>query len=479
MSEDLQADVIVIGSGATGLAAALTAAEGGAKVMVFEKQRSPGGTSNFFGGIFAVESFLQREKYITFSKDDAFKAVMEYSHWRANPRLVRAIVNETAATISWLIEQGVEITEATINMPNTPMVYHPIKGRGAALVKALVTKAKEKGADIRLGVPVTSILKEGDRISGVVYESNDEEFEVAAKAVVVATGGYANNKAWIKKYTGMDLDVNLIPIGNVDKTGDGIRMAWEAGAAADGLGVLEIFAAGPVGPDFDMKNEIELISINPNLWVNPLGERYCDETITFYDTQLGNANAKYPYTFRLFDDSLVEWYKENGTEKGMGVEIPPGTKPLNFDKEFAAALERGSQEVFKADSLEELAEKIGADPAVLRATVDEYNSFCAKGHDDLFAKEQKYLKPLLGPKFYAVRARSVFLGTMGGIKINHNMEVVDKKDKVIKGLYAGGFDAAGMWGDSYCITSTSGLSSAFALNSGRIAGRSALKYIGK
>jgi fumarate reductase flavoprotein subunit len=477
--DNIKTDVVVIGSGAAGMAAAVTAAEGGAKVIVFEKQRSMGGTSNFFSGTFAVEGVMQRERYYTFSRDDAFKAIMTYSHWRANPRLVRAIVNESADTLSWLMELGVEFAAPTLFMPNSPMTYHPVKGKGASVITALAARAKEKGVAIRLGIPVTGILKEGGRICGVTYERDGEEVEVSAKAVVVATGGYANNKAWIKRYTGMDLGVNLFAIGNVDKMGDGIQMAWEAGAAPDGLGVLEMFAVGPMGEGFDMRNGIELIAINPNLWVNPRGERFCDEAITFYDSEMGNSNSKYPYTFRLFDDSLVEWFKKNGADKGMGVQSMPGAKPLNFEKEFAAALERGSKEVFMGESVEDLAAKIGADPVALKATIDEYNSFCAQGHDDLFAKDPKYLRPLLGPKFYAVKTYTVFLGSMGGIKINHQTEVIDKKDNVIAGLYAGGFDAAGMWGDGYCIAAAAGLSSAFATNSGRIAGRSVLQYIGK
>jgi fumarate reductase flavoprotein subunit len=130
-----------------------------------------------------------------------------------------------------------------------------------------------------------------------------------------------------------------------------------------------------------------------------------------------------------------------------------------------------------ADSIEELAKKMGVEPTVLGATVDEYNKFCEKGHDDLFAKDRKYLRPLKVPRFYAVKARTVFLGTMGGIRINDHMEVLDRKGKVIPGLYAGGFDASGMWGDSYCMAVSSGLSSAFALNSGRIAGKNSLEYL--
>ena len=115
----------------------------------------------------------------------------------------------------------------------------------------------------------------------------------------------------------------------------------------------------------------------------------------------------------------------------------------------------------------------------MKATVDEYNSYCEKKHDDLFAKDPKYLNAVVGPEYYAIKARTVFLGTMGGIKINEKTEVLDKKDAVIPGLYAAGYDAGGMYGDSYPIKVTSGMSSAFAMNSGRIAGKNVLEYIRK
>ena len=167
-----ETDIVVIGSGASGLAAAVTAAESGAKVIVFEKERSLGGTSNFFNGMFAVESEMQRERYITYSRDEAFKRIMEYSHWRANARLVRAFVDESGSTISWLREKGVEFIDATINMPDAPRTYHVVKGQGAAVVKALAENAKEKGVDLRLAATVKKILKQADRISGVVVEED-------------------------------------------------------------------------------------------------------------------------------------------------------------------------------------------------------------------------------------------------------------------------------------------------------------------
>jgi len=224
---------------------------------------------------------------------------------------------------------------------------------------------------------------------------------------------------------------------------------------------------------------VSLAVIQPDLWVNQAGERFCDESITFYDTSEGNANIRHKegYTYSLFDDSVIQRMLENGLEKGITPESYPAQRPVGFEKDLRVALENAPTEVFEAGSIEELAAKIGVIPEVLKVTVDEYNRYCDKGHDDLFAKDPKYLWKLRGPKFYAAKARTVFLGTMGGIKINQRTEVIDKKEKVIPGLYAAGYDAGGMYGNDYCMKIASGLSSAFAINTGRLAGKNALKYL--
>jgi fumarate reductase flavoprotein subunit len=237
-----------------------------------------------------------------------------------------------------------------------------------------------------------------------------------------------------------------------------------------------------MGPEFAMGGQIEIAVIQPYLWVNPKGERFCDESIAFYDSSVGNAAARYKegYTYSIFNDAILQRILERGIDKNPMMDNPPGSKPTDIYRELNAALERGTTEIFAADSAAELAGKMGVNPVVLKATIDKYNESCEKGYDELFAKDSKYLFPVKTPRFYAVKARTVFLGTMGGIKINEKAEVQDKKDLVaIPGLYAAGFDAGGMYGDSYPIKCASGLSSSFALNSGRIAGKNALKFIGK
>jgi fumarate reductase flavoprotein subunit len=466
------------------MVAALTVAEGGGRVILFEKMRNLGGVSNFGEGMFAAESDMQRRQYVGYTRDDAFKTIMEYSHWRADARLVRAFVDETAATITWLQQHGVEFEGLSTHMPGAPHVWHILKGpereRGSLMIKTLASRAKGKGVDIRLATPVRKILKEGQRITGIVAEQDGENLEVAAKAVVIGSGGYANNKEWVKKYTGFDLGVNLFPIGNVDKMGEGIEMAWKAGAAEAGIHVLQLHKGGPVlGLGLSFMGPMECAANQPCLWVNQDGERYCDESIQTNFAFDGNALArqKGKSVFTLFDESLVRYWMEKGMDSGTGRIFPPGSRP-DIAGSLREALENKAADVFGAGSIEELARIVGVNPTVLKATVEEYNRFCEKGHDDLFAKEQKYLRPLQEPNFYALKCNLVFLGTLGGIKINHKMEVVDKKENPIPGLYAGGMDAGGIYGDSYDVR-TCGGTLAFGVNSGRISGKNTLNYIGK
>ena len=164
--------------------------------------------------------------------------------------------------------------------------------------------------------------------------------EVAAKAVVIATGGYLNNKEWVKKYAGRDLGVDLIAVGNTGKMGDGIRMAWEAGAAEDGIEALELVRVAPVGPEFAMGNDVEVVAMQPDLYVDARGRRFCDESVAFYDTHSGNANARFSsdgFTFSMFDESILERVLENGVDRGLSIDLPPGYKPANVRKELAAA----------------------------------------------------------------------------------------------------------------------------------------------
>ena len=417
---------------------------------------------------------------------------MDYRHWRANAQLVRAFVDESASTIEWLQQLGVEFTEASAFWKGGFYTQHLIKGRGAAMVKALVAKAKQKGVEIRLETPVKKIFKDGDQIGGVIVEDKSgKTMQVNAKAVIIATGGYANNKEMIKKYTGFDLGYDLLMPLDLKLTGDGIQMAWEVGAAEEGMGVLQlqyaipgpvITATPPIGLSEEhlSKKYVDILSRQPYLWINQQGKRFCDESIVANWPFGANAIArqKNRITFLVFDENTKKYMEEEGVVYGVGSAVLPTSKIVDFDAQIKSCLDKGSENIFVANSLEELGNKIGVKPDVLQKTVNEYNKFCEKGHDDLFAKNPKYLQPVKEPKFYAFKVHLRFWGTLGGIKINEKTEVLDNEDEVIPGLYAVGNDAGGLWGDTEDLL-LPGEALGFALNSGRIAGKNALKYIGK
>ena len=470
-------DVVVAGAGGSGLAAALTLAEGGAKVVIFEKMPFAGGSFLFVEGTFAADSDMQRKRNIKVTRDEAFRGIMEYSHWKANAALVRAFVDKSASTIDWLEKQGVEFTEPTGVLLGGPRTWHLFKGLGGVAINVLVANAVKKGVEVRYETTVKHLLREGNGpVTGAVVEDKTgKQIKVQAKGVIIATGGYPNNKEWIKKYSGFDLEVTLFLLGRCNKTGEGIQMAWEAGAAEEGVGVIHLNIGSP--PKIGARSHIWGAVGQPTLWVNQDGVRFCDETIVENIAYAGNAMAKQKggYVFRIFDEETKIQLAENGGI-GVGMYVPSRTPLTYLDTKIKAAVEEKNPFIFVADTLDELANKMGIDRAIFKKTVEEYNRFCEKGHDDQFAKDPEYLRPVKTPRFYAFKCYMNFLGTLGGIKINEKTEVLDKDDEVIPGLYAVGNDAGGLYGDSYDVIA-SGASSGFALNSGRISGENALKYI--
>lgn len=473
MAETLSTDVVVVGGGAAGLSAAVAAAEGGAKVILLEKTPAVGGTTNYSEGVFAVESRLQREKNLNYTRDWAFKYMMEYTHWRANARLARAFIDKSADTIEWLEKQGVKFKEPAANYPGGYMTWHIVDGRGKALAQALYAKAQEKGVTVLLKTAGKELIKDGKgRISGIKAVADGKEIKINAKVVVIATGGYINNKEMLAKYTAFGPDI--IPVGSKDKTGEGIAMAWAAGADSFGTDVLQLYRPGIPGEG--PESHLNAPARQPYLWVNQLGERFCDESIIFSWPYAGNALANQPgrVMYVIFDENTKKYMMEKGIDVGVGVMVPVATKLTRLDGDIQRGIDKGF--VFVASSVKELAGKIKVDAKRLQATIDEYNKMADQRQDTLFVKDAKYIQPVRTAKFYAMKAVPFALGTLGGIKINHKTEVLAKNQEAITGLYAVGNDAGGMYGDSYDVV-LAGSTLGFAVNSGRIAGENAIKYI--
>jgi fumarate reductase flavoprotein subunit len=505
--EHLRADVVVIGTGGAGMAAALTAAEGGARVVLFEKRPFSGGASNTI----AVLGVVRNDQAM---RDKAFQIHMDMTRWTGNPGLVRAWINKTGELVEWLTKLGVEFLGQPIltsleNMgttrgfgggfPNGYSIFdvHPVKPRGSghggsAMIGTLMARAKEKGIDVRLGAPVRKILKESGRISGVIAEDKSgNTIQVDARAVVVATAGFNEDEEMIKKYGGFEFTLDREGNGekgdlfflhpNLKLTGDGIRMAWEVGAdkGAMGIGLLNnVPGPGIIGHmPWIMLNQLRVIQEQPYLWVNQQGERFIDESLANDHMTMCHAiiRQKAKCGYIVFDARTKRYMEEVGLDYMYF--IFQAKRLEDVDGQFTKCIAQGNKHVFMAESLAELATQMGISPDVLQKTVDTYNQYCDKGHDDLFAKEPKFLHAVREPKFYALRNIASAYDTIGGIRVNRRLEVLNKGREVISGLYAAGdVVVAEIFGDPPTLGTGS---IGFALASGRIAGESAVEYLAK
>ena len=479
--KQLEADVVVVAAGVAGLAAAIAAAEKGVKVIAFEKAATTGGTGNMGMGLLAVESRLQRLKQIALTREEAFEIFMEYTHWRVDARLVKAYIDKSADTIDWLEAMGVEFFEPFAYFPGANFTWHIVKpssGRkeaevAAFMMKIMTDRAKELGVQFLLQTPAKKILKEGGRIVGVIAEDKSgEAIQAKAKAVIIATGGFGNNPDMIKKYIGYEWGRDLFSFRIPGLAGDGIQMAWEAGAGATEMNMEIIYGL----PEGDPLGALNTAFRQPTLLVNLLGERFINEGIIGNTTFTGNAIArqKNRCAFNIFDEATKKYFEEIGFDS-LSV-VFPFTKIDDFDAELKQALAQGYEHIFVADSLAELADKTGINPDALQKTVDEYNKACETGRDEIFNKKPRYLRSVKKPKFYAGRLFPGGYGTLGGIKINYKTEVLTKEYTVIPGLYAAGTDACAIYGDSYVFV-LPGNTMGFAVNSGRIAGENAAEYV--
>jgi fumarate reductase flavoprotein subunit len=476
----MEADVIVIAAGASGLAASISAAQQGAKVITFEKGSTTGGTGNMGMGPFGVESRIQRLKQHGPTRDEAFKIFMDYTHWRVDAQLVRAYIDKAATTIDWLEKLGVEFVEAATYFPGGAFTWHIIKPASgqpgpmaaATMMKILTERAKELGVQILLQSPVKKILRQGDKVVGIMAEDKSgEQIQATAKAVIIATGGFGDNPDMIKKYCGFEWGKDLSSFRIPGMAGDGIRMAWEAGAAPTEMNMEIIYMMpGEFNP------ALGEVFRQPHLMVNLLGERFMNEAIMPNTTFTGNAIArqKNRTAYLIFDENIKNRMETVGLDE-LSI-VFPFTKAENFDALLKDHLDKGFKEIVMADSIEELAAKTGIDAGGLKKTVEEYNEYCEKGFDPVFNKKHELLRPVKTPKFYAGRFLPGAYGSLGGIKINHRTEVLTKDWKQIPGLYAAGTDTCTIYGDSYVFV-LPGNTMGFALNTGRIAGENAVEYM--
>ena len=292
----------------------------------------------------------------------------------------------------------------------------------------------------------------------------------------MASGSFGENKKLIREWAVRDPDhwKASLPI---NKTGDGILMALDKGAQRGPVSFIGHL--GTEGKGIGFASQLYTTSWQPStIWINSDGNRFVNEDVSLSFSQAANIiYTQYGHhAWSIFDESQVDYMIERGVDSGVGVIVPVGAKLTKLKEEIKAALQAKSDGFKAASSVRELAKQIGVPYKNLDRAIDDYNEACKVGHDGVFFKNVKYMRPINTRKLYAIRLGSYFFSAFGGLVVNRDFQVLDKSNKPIKGLYATGLEVSKVVGHTY-TTWASGYAFGFAAYSGRHAGLNAAEAI--
>jgi fumarate reductase flavoprotein subunit len=518
--EVVAADIVVAGAGPSGLAAAVSAAQAGAAVVLVEKFHSisaPGGPGAPF-----IDSRLQKERAQRGkeapspnarmmppmpvdlpplpgamgppaemptgpppvglppvgppvgvsecgpvpTKEEMVQGLWKASAGRADERLIKLWADKSGEVADWLVdmanEQGIDVMVGRFShmfckpgcspfcLNRTPVGCTQDDGE-LCLLSMMAEKGRQLGVDIRTSTRAVRLIRPGNqgRVTGLIASRTDGGYVrlSAKKAVILCTGDYGMDDEMIERYCPWVLGLPKLMLETV--SGDGHKMGLWAGAVIEEAPHCAVL-------HFNSTNEKPVVHFRPVgmmnrgcfLYVNKRGERIVNEACS--DELLANIVLRQPGKafWQVFDARSVSDDNRRDVEEG---------------------LESGA--VLKADTIEALAPQFGANPRVLRATVDRYNELVRSGQDPDFGKKPEFLTMALDqPPFYACESPPDLLCVMGGLIRNGHGQVLDKNYEVIPGLYAAGNIAGGFWGDTYPMGFLGGIARSHALVFGRLAG---------
>ena len=487
---NLEADVVVVGAGAAGVTAALAAQQNGAKTIQIEKAASVGGVSIIAGGPMGIDSKDQQEAGVagTFTIQDVWRAWMDYNCWLCDGTLFYNLFENSGDTVDWLEENGMEFNfmgnEQAAHADGFP-TYHIYADQENkyGYYQTLVEKFTEAGGELYLQTAGYELEAENDAITGIkARQADGTVLDIACKAVCLCTGGFAANEEAVTNEVGFHLE----EFSTGTQTGDGAAMSQAIGAGK-GKSIQQLhgvtsFSGIRTGSGED--KIAQAIYLANSIWVNVRGSRFCPEDLN-YDTALASNStfAQGEYFYAIISKEMAENLQANGasfygvdTTVNYEPTIPLFTLDSTIWEGFVDALEDGVEKgiVFKGDTAEALAESMGVDAANLKATIEQYNADCEAGEDKILGKDARYLTSLGDGGYYAVKARPMSLGAIGGVLVNSNLQVIKADGTVINGLYAAGADVAEIYNNSYPLIEGVTLGAAF--NGGRMIGSASAEY---
>ena len=515
---EVTADIVVVGAGAAGVVAAITAAEEGSSVVVLQKQATVVSQGNCGSGLIIDQSDTEGLlRYVQHTNS--------LNNWRSDPELLKAYVMNSGEAVNWVYDRA-RLTGTTAEAPNDKglfaylntsadftgewtdgrfsrydygnfkaHMYAPWMGPkpnnvGTFLGYMLEEAVTEFAGRLKVyyNTPGVQVIQDNGKVVGVVGKLSDGTYVKfnASKAVILATGDYQNNPSMVDRWCP---DVADFDKKQFDKTGDGHLMAVSAGAQMENLGHTKMLH------DFDAG----LMYEEPFLYVNMKGQRFCNEFVGFVymndimvhqDFYKGGKNYEDPekgskgWYCQVYDST----YMDKPAVSGL---VPPPVMekymPEISDEDYAASHEGKPRtgvfshliDTWRADTLDELADKLGMeDKEAFLASVKHYNELCEKGLDEDFGKDAKWMNPITTAPFYGIRRHLRISALCSGVYTNANGQGLDETKTPIEGLYCVGNLGGQFYGGADYPFHATGLSLGRCYTFGRLAGKHASTLAG-
>lgn len=507
IKETKDCDVLVIGLGLSGCAAAKAAAEEGAKVIAIEKAAELSAVS-MAGDFGVVGSQIQKDLGIEWAgKDVIVNQLMKDMCYRPTPDFLGYWYDHSGEDFDWLVEGAdFEVLTSTAadqqtDKPNyiRPKCFPPLEGydykteyypyfHGTITsnpnmqwtLEAAAAKAEEMGAELIYSTWGEQLIAEGGKVTGAyVHDADGNYTQINAKSVVLATGDWGNNQdmrdyfiPWANEF--MSFYTTMDAAGNVGNTGDGHLMGLWAG------GHMEL------GPHAPMTHHMGgPLGVDGYLQLNINGVRFMNEDIP--GQNIADQLSRVPAgpdglrSWQIFDSKWPDEIAHMPDGHGYVNHFIPEDQVDQYQTVLAGfglgyttkEMVEGAQGLIKADTIEDLASQMGLDAATVKASIDRYNEMCAAGHDSDFGKDPRRLFPVSEPPFFAAPFASAgMLVLMGGLEVNKQLQPLNEAGEPIEGLYTAGNVQGGRYLVEYPVT-VAGISLATALCFGRLAGMNA------
>lgn len=447
--EDLTTDIVIIGAGGAGLTAAIEAKNAGANVIVVEKNAFMGGNTNYAtGGMNAAGTKYQAEKGIQDSPELYYADTMKGGKNLNNPDLLKMLTEKSADTLYWLESLGADLHEVGASGGQSVNRIHKGPGGmpvGTHLMNVFTDQINKLGIEVKLNTKAVEILADGNKVTGIKVENKDgNTYNINAKAVVLASGGFGANPELVEKYK-----PSLKGFGTTNAPG----------ATGDALALVEKL-------DVSL-TDIDQIQTHPT--VVPRVNEMITEGMRGDGAILVNHEAlRFINELETRDVVSKAILEQNGATAFLVIDNQVYSKASTYEK----YLKQGFLK--EAQTLAELAEIMKVDAATLEATVAKYNEAVKAKSDAEFGRTSLEVELITAP-YYTVEVSPAIHHTMGGVTINTEAQVLNNSGEAVEGLFAAGEVTGGVHGGNRIGGNAVTDITVF----GRIAGASAAAFVVK